>query len=102
MLNTRRLMLYIHGSAGDSNSGKAHQFREWFPGMVTPDFKGSFDERMSQLYSIITDRVGWTLVGSSQISPIASWKMIIDCIRRPTKLIGNPSLPKPVSFTSGG
>lgn len=64
MLNTSRLM-YIHGSESDSNSGKARQFREWFPGMVTPDFKGSFDERMRQLLEIVADTSGWTLVGSS-------------------------------------
>jgi alpha-beta hydrolase superfamily lysophospholipase len=64
MLDTSRLM-YIHGSESDSNSGKARQFREWFPGMVTPDFKGSFDERMGQLRSILSDTTGWTLIGSS-------------------------------------
>ncbi len=64
MLDTSRLM-YIHGSESNSNSGKARQFREWLPGMVTPDFKGSFDERMSQLHGIISDTAGWTLIGSS-------------------------------------
>lgn len=64
MLDTSRLM-YIHGSESDSNSGKARQFREWFPGMVTPDFKGSFDERMSQLYSITSNKSDWTFIGSS-------------------------------------
>ena len=64
MLDTSRLM-YIHGSESDSNSGKARQFREWFPGMVTPDFKGSFDERMRQLSSVLSDTAGWTLIGSS-------------------------------------
>ena len=58
-------ILYIHGSDSDSNSGKARQFREWLPGMVTPDFKGSFDERMSQLYSITSNKTNWTLIGSS-------------------------------------
>ena len=64
MLDTSRLM-YIHGSESDSNSGKARQFREWFPGMVTPDFTGSFEQRMSQLGSIISNTTGWTLIGSS-------------------------------------
>jgi len=64
MLDPSRLM-YIHGSESNSNSGKARQFREWFPGMVTPDFKGSFDERMSQLHGMISDTTGWTLIGSS-------------------------------------
>jgi pimeloyl-ACP methyl ester carboxylesterase len=64
MLDVKRL-IYLHGSESDSNSGKARQFRERFPGMLTPDFKGSFDERMSQLYSILSDKTDWTLIGSS-------------------------------------
>ena len=64
MIETTRLV-YIHGSQSDSNSGKARLFRQWFPGMVTPDFKGSFDERMSQLREVLSDRTGWTLIGSS-------------------------------------
>jgi len=64
MFDVKRL-IYLHGSKSDSNSGKARQFRERFPGMLTPDFKGSFDERMSQLYSILTEKTNWTLIGSS-------------------------------------
>jgi pimeloyl-ACP methyl ester carboxylesterase len=64
MLNTSRLV-YIHGSESDSNSGKARQFREWFPGMVTPNFTGSFDDRMVQLDQILSGQTGWTLIGSS-------------------------------------
>jgi pimeloyl-ACP methyl ester carboxylesterase len=64
MFDVKRL-IYLHGSESDSNSGKARQFREWFPGMLTPDFNGSFDERMSQLYSILSDKIDWTLIGSS-------------------------------------
>ena len=64
MLDTTRL-IYLHGSESDSNSGKARQFREWFPGMLTPDFKGIFEERMGQLYSILGGQENWTLIGSS-------------------------------------
>ncbi len=64
MVETGRLV-YIHGRESDSNSGKARLFREWFPGMVTPDFKGSFAERMSLLRKVLADQAGWTLVGSS-------------------------------------
>ncbi len=75
-------IIYLHGSESDSNSGKARQFREWFPGMLTPDFKGDFEERMTQLQPILepSRRVGaenslskenlrdvpqWTIIGSS-------------------------------------
>jgi pimeloyl-ACP methyl ester carboxylesterase len=58
-------LIYIHGSESDSNSGKARLFREWFPGMITPDFIGSFGERMSQLEKVLSNHAGWTLIGSS-------------------------------------
>jgi pimeloyl-ACP methyl ester carboxylesterase len=63
-MDNKRL-IYLHGSESNSNSGKAHLFRERFPGMLTPDFTGSFDERMAQLYLILSDIAGWTLIGSS-------------------------------------
>lgn len=63
-MDVRRL-IYIHGSDSNSNSGKARLFREWFPGMLTPDFIGSFDERMTQLHTILADKTDWTLIGSS-------------------------------------
>jgi len=58
-------LIYLHGLESDSNSGKAHQFREWFPGMLTPDFRGSFEERMTQLEPILADKDNWTLIGPS-------------------------------------
>jgi pimeloyl-ACP methyl ester carboxylesterase len=63
-MDTSRL-IYLHGLESDSNSGKARQFREWFPGMLTPDFKGPFEERMTQLEPILAGQDGWTLIGSS-------------------------------------
>ena len=33
--------------------------------ILTPDFRGSFDERMGQLKPILGDRKGWIIVGSS-------------------------------------
>jgi pimeloyl-ACP methyl ester carboxylesterase len=64
MLNPNQL-IYLHGSESTSNSGKARLFREWFPGMLTPDFTGSFEERMHQLYPILSDQKDWTIIGSS-------------------------------------
>ncbi len=63
-MDTSRL-IYLHGLESDSNSGKARQFREWFPGMLTPDFKGSFEERMTQLEPILAAKEDWTIIGSS-------------------------------------
>ncbi len=64
MIDTGRL-IYLHGLESDSNSGKARLFREWFPGTFTPDFKGSFEERMNQLHPILGDQTDWTIIGSS-------------------------------------
>ena len=58
-------IIYLHGSESDSNSGKARQFREWFPGMLTPDFTGSFEDRMIQLQPILAGKSDWTIIGSS-------------------------------------
>ena len=64
MIDHRRL-IYLHGSESDSNSGKARLFRAWFPGMLTPDFTGSFEERMKQLYAVLGDQKDWVVIGSS-------------------------------------
>jgi pimeloyl-ACP methyl ester carboxylesterase len=58
-------LIYLHGLESDSNSGKARQFREWFPGMLTPDFEGSFEQRMAQLQPILAGEKDWTIIGSS-------------------------------------
>jgi len=57
--------IYLHGLESTSNSGKASLFREWFPGMLAPDFTGPFDERMRQLRPIISEMTNWTIIGSS-------------------------------------
>lgn len=63
-MDTSRL-IYLPGLESTGNSGKARLFREWFPGMLTPDFTGSFDVRMTQLQPIISDTINWTIIGSS-------------------------------------
>jgi pimeloyl-ACP methyl ester carboxylesterase len=58
-------IIYLHGLESSSQSGKARQFAEKFLGMVTPDFTGSFEERMKQLKPILGRRKNWTIIGSS-------------------------------------
>lgn len=58
-------IIYLHGSDSSSQSSKARQLADKFPGMVTPDFTGGFDERMVQLKKIIGRKKGWTIIGSS-------------------------------------
>lgn len=64
MVDVRRL-IYLHGLESTSQSGKARLFAQKFPGMLTPDFTGSFDERMRQLYPILGGASMWTIIGSS-------------------------------------
>ncbi|MBK7455982.1 MAG: alpha/beta fold hydrolase [Anaerolineales bacterium] len=58
-------IIYLHGLESTSQSGKARQFAEKFPGMLTPDFAGSFEERMKQLKPILGRKKNWTIIGSS-------------------------------------
>jgi pimeloyl-ACP methyl ester carboxylesterase len=58
-------LVFIHGLEGTSQGVKASLLRGLFPGTLTPDFTGSLDERMQSLYTILGDRVGWRLIGSS-------------------------------------
>jgi pimeloyl-ACP methyl ester carboxylesterase len=58
-------IIYLHGSDSSSQSGKARQFAQKFPGMVTPDFTGSFEERMGQLLPILGAQKEWAIIGSS-------------------------------------
>lgn len=58
-------IIYLHGLESTSQSGKARQFAQIFPGMFTPDFTGSFEERMAQLSPILGDKKEWTIIGSS-------------------------------------
>jgi pimeloyl-ACP methyl ester carboxylesterase len=58
-------VIYLHGLESTSQSGKARQFAQKFPGMLTPDFTGSFEERMEQLLPILGDQKEWTIIGSS-------------------------------------
>ncbi len=58
-------IIFIHGSDSSSNSEKAILLRNLFPGMLTPDFTGSLNERMTQLVVTLGDKRDWTLIGSS-------------------------------------
>ncbi len=64
MFNPTRL-IFLHGLESSSQGEKAVLLRSLFPGISTPDFTGSLAERMAQLYSILGDKTGWTIIGSS-------------------------------------
>ena len=60
-----QLLIFLHGLEGSSQGVKARLLRSLFPGILTPDFSGSLEERMAQLSFILGDQHGWTLIGSS-------------------------------------
>jgi pimeloyl-ACP methyl ester carboxylesterase len=64
MIDNSRI-IYLHGLESSSKSGKAQLFAQRFPGMITPNFSGSFSGRMDQLCQILTDKKDWTIIGSS-------------------------------------
>ena len=64
MIDQTRLIL-IHGLEGSSQGVKATLLRGSYPGILTPDFRGSLDERMHELYTLLEDSSGWVIIGSS-------------------------------------
>jgi len=61
MVEKRRL-IFIHGLEGTSRGVKAILLRGLFPDMLIPDFTGSLEERMADLYSILGEEDDWTIV----------------------------------------
>ena len=64
MVEANRLIL-IHGLGGSSQGFKANFLRGLFPNIITPDFEGDIVERMALLNSILSDKSGWVIIGSS-------------------------------------
>ena len=64
MLDAKRI-IYLHGLESNSQTHKAALVRAIYPDLVVPDFTGSLDERMQQLYPILGSASNWTLIGSS-------------------------------------
>jgi pimeloyl-ACP methyl ester carboxylesterase len=50
---------------GSSQGFKATLLRRSFPRIRIPDFRGSLEERMAQLSSILADESEWIIIGSS-------------------------------------
>jgi pimeloyl-ACP methyl ester carboxylesterase len=58
-------LIFIHGLEGTSQGAKATLLRSLFPAMRIPDFRGSLEQRMADLYPILGNSDAWTVVGSS-------------------------------------
>lgn len=65
MVFEQERLILIHGLEGSSQGDKAVLLRSRFPRMLTPDFQGSLDERMSQLKYQLGEKAIWTIIGSS-------------------------------------
>jgi pimeloyl-ACP methyl ester carboxylesterase len=59
------LRIFIHGLESSNQGTKAVYFRKNFPGMLTPNFPGSLNERMAKLHAILSGKSDIILVGSS-------------------------------------
>ncbi|MGE5839184.1 MAG: alpha/beta fold hydrolase [Deltaproteobacteria bacterium] len=59
------LRMFIHGLESNNQGTKAVHFRKHFPGMLTPNFPGSLDERMANLRALLSGKSDVILVGSS-------------------------------------
>ncbi|MCU0594927.1 MAG: alpha/beta hydrolase [Desulfobacterota bacterium] len=59
------LRMFIHGLESNNQGTKAVYFRKHFPGMLTPNFPGSLDERMTSLRALLSGKNDIILVGSS-------------------------------------
>jgi pimeloyl-ACP methyl ester carboxylesterase len=57
--------MFLHGLEGSSQGTKARTLRNKFPGIITPYFSGSLEQRMMQLNAMLIPRIRWILVGSS-------------------------------------
>jgi pimeloyl-ACP methyl ester carboxylesterase len=58
-------IIFIHGSESNSQTYKAQVLRRIFPDLIVPDFSGPLAVRLSYLETIISEKSGWILIGSS-------------------------------------
>jgi pimeloyl-ACP methyl ester carboxylesterase len=59
------MKIFIHGLESSNHGAKAIYFRERFPDMLIPYFKGGLSERMDSLNNILKGKGDIALVGSS-------------------------------------
>lgn len=63
MRNTTKI--FLHGLESSSKGTKALFFKELYPDIVVPDFKGDLNERMAQLTAILGNKKDLLVIGSS-------------------------------------
>ncbi|HUU41348.1 MAG TPA: alpha/beta fold hydrolase [Desulfatiglandales bacterium] len=58
-------IIFIHGQESSSKGNKGIFFKNHFPEMIIPDFKGDISKRMSKLYESLADKKEIIIIGSS-------------------------------------
>ena len=64
--------IFLHGLESSSRGTKGRYFKETFPGMLVPDFKGPLSKRLEKLFDILSDESEIILAGSSYGGLMAS------------------------------
>ncbi len=59
------MKIFIHGLESSGKGFKGRFFKEIFPEILTPDFRGELFERMSELKKILKDSSDISIIGSS-------------------------------------
>lgn len=57
--------IFIHGLESSNQGTKSIFFRERYPDMIIPNFRGNLQQRMLKLNEILSEKSGIRLVGSS-------------------------------------
>jgi len=60
------MKIFIHGLLSSGQAYKANYLRQhFFPGLLSPDFPGALEERMTRLYDVLGDADDIIIIGSS-------------------------------------
>jgi alpha-beta hydrolase superfamily lysophospholipase len=57
--------IFLHGLDSSGSGTKGTFFSRRYPDMLCPDFRGTLEERLTQLYGLIADSAELVVVGSS-------------------------------------
>ena len=58
-------IIFLHGLESSGQGFKGKLFQKQLPGILTPNFGGSLQQRMEQLYPLLMKKESWVIIGSS-------------------------------------